>query len=500
MLPMKDGDSMCTEESLDAQPLLGSLTECRIGGDVSLYHTKLLSGICPSRDVLIEQDPVWIDQDQVVSNQNQDVQYSETDCVLKTGDGVCIGINVHTVVLRRVLPVLSDISTGRSSCVCEKLVIIMPETNVTIINKFIELVYRGCCRIQNKSEEKNLRDLLTNLGIDWNLSSSCPKSEFIGPIEGFEDDDNCTGNIIGQCYDEGEDDVSVASFYDCVESEVEFKDSFAKSPIKFQAQDCKKEDFCSKFCSNQCQKALEQWTPQSITQLRSLFKSGEGITETRNNLIKHLWSQSRIGVPTDTYIVNNHAFCLKFFASVTDISEFIVKSVLVDFLGGQSLYKHGKSGNLKHQTTATTGFICWMKLFAETYGQFAPDINQTVLSYWLNKQYLFTLYQDETEGPHLSQSAFYQNFKTYFSFTRTDKSLPHIIISKYSSHSVCNQCVALAVNRRQCKTEAEFKHATDLSNQHKVIFGEARRKIQEIKQSALLFPTDNLFIQVQIFK
>lgn len=255
MLPMKDGDSMCTEESLDAQPLLGSLTECRIGGDVSLYHTKLLSGICPSRDVLIEQDPVWIDQDQVVSNQNQDVQYSETDCVLKTGDGVCIGINVHTVVLRRVLPVLSDISTGRSSCVCEKLVIIMPETNVTIINKFIELVYRGCCRIQNKSEEKNLRDLLTNLGIDWNLSSSCPKSEFIGPIEGFEDDDNCTGNIIGQCYDEGEDDVSVASFYDCVESEVEFKDSFAKSPIKFQAQDCKKEDLCSKFCSNQCQKA-----------------------------------------------------------------------------------------------------------------------------------------------------------------------------------------------------------------------------------------------------
>ena len=70
-------------------------------------------------------------------------------------------------------------------------------------------------------------------------------------------------------------------------------------------------------------------------------------------------------------------------------------------------------------------------------------------------------------APHLSLSAFYQNFKKYFSFKRCDKSLPHVIISKYSSHSICTQCVALNNSRRQCKTEAQLKQATELKNQHK---------------------------------
>ena len=198
--------------------------------------------------------------------------------------------------------------------------------------------------------------------------------------------------------------------------------------------------------------------------------------------------------------MNNHTFCLKAFARLTGNSEYVVKSVLVDFWTGQSLYQHGNSGSLKQQSQSTTNFICWLKLFAESYGQFAPDSNTTILSYWLSKQYLFTLYLEETMAPHLSLSAFYQNFKKYFSFKRCDKSLPHVIISKYSSHSICTQCVALNNSRRQCKTEAQLKQATELKNQHKVIFSEARRNIQEIKQSALLFPSDNLFIQAQIFK
>ena len=49
---------------------------------------------------------------------------------------------------------------------------------------------------------------------------------------------------------------------------------------------------------------------------------------------------------------------------------------------------------------------------------------------------------------------------------------------------------------KQCKTEVDLKMATYLKNQHKMVFGEARRKIQEIKQSAVQFPSDNLFIQV----
>ena len=69
-------------------------------------------------------------------------------------------------------------------------------------------------------------------------------------------------------------------------------------------------------------------------------------------------------------------------------------------------------------------------------------------------------------------------------------------ISKYSSHSICNICIALNSNRRQCKSETELKVSKDLINQHKMTFGGANRKIQEFKQSALSFPSDNLYLQV----
>ena len=111
------------------------------------------------------------------------------------------------------------------------------------------------------------------------------------------------------------------------------------------------------------------------------------------------------------------------------------------------LYRHGKTGHLKLQTPATTHFICWLKLFAKSYGQYSPENNTTILSYWLNKQYLFNLYLDEVEAPHLSKSAFYQNFKHYFSFNRDDKSLPHVVISKYSSHREAFQIEELCTSR-----------------------------------------------------
>ena len=41
-----------------------------------------------------------------------------------------------------------------------------------------------------------------------------------------------------------------------------------------------------------------------------------------------------------------------------------------------------------------------------------------------------------------------------------------------------------------------MKVAKDLINQHKLVFGGAFRKIQEVKQSALVRPTDHLLLQV----
>ena len=63
-------------------------------------------------------------------------------------------------------------------------------------------------------------------------------------------------------------------------------------------------------------------------------------------------------------------------------------------------------------------------------------------------------------------------------------------------HSQIESGVSLNTNKRQCKTENELKMAMDLINNHKHEVGLARRKIEEVKQSALTFPEDNLFVQI----
>ena len=97
---------------------------------------------------------------------------------------------------------------------------------------------------------------------------------------------------------------------------------------------------------------------------------------------------------------------------LTGLSSYILKSVLDDYSSGQREYCHANLGMSKSLTGAAVTFICWMKKFALFYGQYAPDSKQIILSYWLNKAALFKIYKEEAPGPHLSQSAFYENFKT----------------------------------------------------------------------------------------
>ena len=139
-------------------------------------------------------------------------------------------------------------------------------------------------------------------------------------------------------------------------------------------------------------------------------------------------------------------------------------------------------------------FIAWVKQFCDSYGQSAPDEDVTVLSHWLSKKVLYDMYLEETVGPHLAQSTFYEHFKSYFGPNRVDRSLPQVRISKYSSHSVCNICTALNSNKRQSRSESELKIAQEKINNHRIVFGGARRKVDEIIQSAQSFPSDNLGI------
>ena len=137
-----------------------------------------------------------------------------------------------------------------------------------------------------------------------------------------------------------------------------------------------------------------------------------------------------------------------------------------------------------------------MRSFVDRYGQSAPDDNVQVLNHWLTKSLMHQIYQEETTEPQLALKTFYQHFKQYFGANRVDKSDPQVRISKYSSHSVCDQCLALNQNRREAKTEEEMKNVKYLKALHTQNFTGARIKMEEIKQKALQFPLDNVVLQI----
>ena len=64
----------------------------------------------------------------------------------------------------------------------------------------------------------------------------------------------------------------------------------------------------------------------------------------------------------------------------------------------------------------------------------------------------------------------------------------------FGQHDVTG--VALSNNKKQSKTEAELRQADDLINNHRLVFGQTRRKVEEIKQTALMFADDNMFMQI----
>ena len=251
---------------------------------------------------------------------------------------------------------------------------------------------------------------------------------------------------------------------------------------------------CSSSCRNDCDKIVQGWTSENIQVLTGLFSSDK-LVERKNKLLAHLISQGNVGSSTESYIIFSHKFCLNYLSFVANVSEYILKTVLCDFRSGYKFYEHGNKGLVKQFSTATMGFIVWFKQFLYLYGQSSPDEMITILAYWLNGKVLFAMYEAEAPKPHVKLATFYSHLKTHFGPSRIDKTLPCVRISAYSSHSVCDICVALQTNQKLCKNEAELQLARALRNQHKDDFGRARKVVESIRQSAIDFPSDNIFIQ-----
>ena len=244
---------------------------------------------------------------------------------------------------------------------------------------------------------------------------------------------------------------------------------------------------CKKGCSEQI-KGLDQDAFEALKNVK-----GNTFSKSKNNLLLHLRSQSNFGLETNGYVFKGHTFCTQAFSHLVQISEYILKKILRDFKNDSRQYIHGNSSNSR-ESTAAMKFIIWMKTFSQLYGQSAPDECTTVLPSWLTKASLFKIYLKESTAPFVKISSFYKLFKDKFGHARADRSLPHVRISQYSTHSQCSQCVALSNYQKSCKSKLEFEMCKRLQFKHREQFGHPRRRIRELQELAERNPEEHLFI------
>ena len=167
-----------------------------------------------------------------------------------------------------------------------------------------------------------------------------------------------------------------------------------------------------------------------------------------------------------------------------------------DYWRGIRHYEHGNHKVFRQPSVATIKCIGWFKQFLLLYGQSSPDEQLTVLPYWLKGKVLYKIYVKEVPKPRVALRTFYKHLDTYFGPQRINQDFPRVRISQYSSHSVCDTCVALNTKRKECRSEAEMSMVKGLISQHQLEFSSARHAIEKIKNDSLQFPHDHLFIQL----
>ena len=193
------------------------------------------------------------------------------------------------------------------------------------------------------------------------------------------------------------------------------------------------ENICSKFCYRQCSNFVSTLEEEQRKVMSEHFRGPKKL-DIKTKLLEHIKSQAVLGKDSSSYTYWSHSFCVAAFSKVTGISKYLLVKVLTDFRDGVQRYIHGSS-ETPRRSLAQLNFISWMISYSELHGQADPEKMTTVLPAFLNKAALFKIYQAEAPQPQLKSSSFYNLMRKAFGVNRVDKSLPHIRISKYSSHS-----------------------------------------------------------------
>ena len=216
--------------------------------------------------------------------------------------------------------------------------------------------------------------------------------------------------------------------------------------------------------------------------------------EIKTLLLNQLKYQKIIGMTTVGFIINSHYFCKKSFSELTKLSIYLINTIFNAYNIGQTYFVHGNTIGFR-ENVATTGFICWMKRFSHIAGNYSPDEQIIVLSASYALSDIYELYKQEICGPATAKSTFYRLFHSKFGHNRIDKSLPCLRLSKYSSHSRCDECADLEKYRKSAKSEEELKMAKSLMQEHKEKYVSMRLLIEEKRHLSMTDP-NHIYIQI----
>ena len=253
-------------------------------------------------------------------------------------------------------------------------------------------------------------------------------------------------------------------------------------------------EICNAGCVENCDQFVKTFNDMDLKLLKEKFSCRLKL-ESKEKLLQHIRQQKENGLPDYCYIFRQHKFCVKAFSFLTSKSPYLLKVVLKDNFNGVVRYVHGNDSSPR-ESVACVKLIAWVKCFVELWGQNSPDEVVIVLPSYLSKAELFRFYKKETTPPLVKKSTFYFLFKSKFGSKRLDKSLPWVRISKFSTHSRCDQCVALDQHQRQCKTSTELEYCRALKYSHKKRYGLANRVIGELFQRCVSYPDDHIGVQI----
>ena len=245
-------------------------------------------------------------------------------------------------------------------------------------------------------------------------------------------------------------------------------------------------------CKSMCN--LKVW-PSLILQKIYGFVANLSKQQIKQSLLDHLYGQRIIDGRVDCIVIMGHCFCKKGFSFLSGVSAYLVDEVFKAFNIGQVSFIHGNEIGLR-EGEACINFTAWLTNFAKNYGNYAPDEETLVISSCYSLKDIFNIYRAECAGPHVSKSYFYKLFDYKFGPKRIDKTLPHIRISSYSTHSQCDECLLLDKFHRSCKTEGEFAYVRSLKERHRLNYAKARLAIEEHRHKSINDPDSALFIQI----